>query len=175
MRSSLFKVLGVGGIAVSFWLSGTGVRGDVCISEILADNEEGVEDEDGARQDWIELYNSGTEATSLDGWWLTDKTNNVTQWRIPAVSIPAKGTLLIWASGKNRSNPAAPLHANFNLSKNGEYLGLYKPGPTNGLPVLVDAFSPSFPALPPMCRTGGCSCRRPRPLWRPERSGATGC
>jgi hypothetical protein len=130
------------------WLAGD-VRGGVCISELLADNENGIADEDGNRQDWLELYNSGEAAVNLDGWWLTDKASNVTQWRIPNVSIPSKGTLLIWASGKNRSNPAAPLHTNFSLSKDGEYLGLYRPDPTNGLPVLVDAFSPKFPALPP--------------------------
>ncbi len=130
-------------------LSATLARGDVCISELLADNVNGIKDEDGDRQDWVELYNSGDVAVNLDGWWLTDKTNNVAEWRIPSVSIPSKGTLFIWASGKDRSNPAAPLHTNFSLSKDGEYLGLYKPDPTNGLPVLVDAFSPKFPALPP--------------------------
>ncbi len=123
--------------------------GAVVISEFLADNESGIADEDGDRQDWIELYNSGGSAVSLDGWWLTDKTNNVTQWRIPNVSIPAKGTLLVWASGKDRALPAEPLHTSFSLSKDGEYLGLYKPNPTNGLPVLADGFAPKFPALPP--------------------------
>ena len=122
--------------------------GDVCISELLADNESGLSDEDGNRQDWLELYNSGEAAVSLDGWWLTDKSSNKTQWRLPAVSIAAKGTLFIWASGKNRASPAAPLHANFSLSKDGEYLGLYRPDPGTGLPVLVDEYAPVFPALP---------------------------
>jgi len=146
---SRFKLLRTCFVAVSCLLSGARARGDVCISELLADNENGIEDEDGSRQDWLELYNSGDAAVNLDGWWLTDKTNNATQWQIPNVSVPSKGTLLLWASGKNRSNPAAPLHTNFSLSKDGEYLGLYRPNPTNGLPVLVDAFSPKFPALPP--------------------------
>jgi len=120
----------------------------VCISELLADNENGIKDEDDTRQDWIELYNSGAEAVNLDGWWLTDKASNTTEWRIPNVTIAAKGTLFLWASGKNRNNPSAPLHTNFSLSKSGEYLGLFRPDPTNGLPVLVDAFAPNFPALP---------------------------
>jgi hypothetical protein len=135
-------------VVIGCWLAGD-VRGSVSISELLADNGSGIADEDGSRQDWLELYNSGDAAVNLDGWWLTDKTNNVTQWRIPNVSIPAKGTRFFWASGKNRSNPVAPLHTNFSLSKDGEYLGLYRPDPTNGLPVLVDAFAPKFPALPP--------------------------
>ena len=145
---SQFKILTGCCVAAFCLLPESHLRGDVCISEILADNVNGIEDEDGDRQDWIELYNSGDAAVNLDGWWLTDKASNTTEWRIPNVSIPSKGTLFFWASGKNRSNPAAPLHTNFSLSKDGEYLGLYRPDPTNGLPVLVDAFSPKFPALP---------------------------
>jgi hypothetical protein len=137
------------GVLAAVCLTAAVAQGDVFISELLADNEEGIEDEDGTRQDWLELYNSGDAVVSLDGWWLTDKAANVTQWRVPNVSLPAKGTLLVWASGKNRANPAAPLHANFSLSKDGEYLGLYRPDPSNGLPVLVDEFAPKFPALPP--------------------------
>ena len=128
--------------------------GGVYISELLADNENGIADENSARQDWLELYNSGDAAVNLDGWWLTDKSGNKTEWRIPNVSIPSKGTLFFWASGKDRSNPAAPLHTNFSLSKDGEYLGLYRPDPTNGLPVLVDEYSPKFPALPPDVSSG---------------------
>jgi len=131
-----------------FLLAATGWAG-VCISEILADNANGIKDEDGDREDWIELYNSDASPVCLDGWWLTDKASNMTQWQFPNVTIAAKGMLLVWASGKNRTDPAEPLHTGFSLSKSGEYLGLYKPDPTNGQPVLVDAFAPSFPALPP--------------------------
>ncbi len=130
------------------WLA-EAAHGDVYISELLADNASGLADDEGDRQDWLELYNSGDKAVNLDGWWLTDKLANKTEWRIPNVSIAAKGTLFFWASGKDRANPAGPLHTNFSLSKDGEYLGLYKPDPTNGLPVMVDEYSPKFPALPP--------------------------
>lgn len=130
-----------------FLLAATG-WGGVCISEFLADNENGIKDEDDDREDWIELYNSDASPVCLDGWWLTDKASNTTEWQIPDVTIAAKGTLLIWASGKDRTNPKNPLHTNFSLSKSGEYLGLYKPDPANGLPVLVDEYAPKFPALP---------------------------
>ncbi len=126
-----------------------GGRADIYISEVVADNETGIEDEDETRQDWLELYNSGDAAVNLDGWWLTDKSSNKTQWRIPSVTVPPKAMLFIWASGKNRVNPAEPLHTSFSLSKGGEYLGLYMPHPTTGLPVLVDELAPGFPALPP--------------------------
>ena len=126
-----------------------GASGDVYIAELLADNENGIRDEDGDRQDWIELYNDGDAAVALDGWWLTDKASNKTLWRMPAVSIQARGRLLVWASGKNRADPLQPLHTSFSLSKGGEYLGLYRPDPGTGLPLLVDDYAPGFPALPP--------------------------
>ena len=126
-----------------------GASGDVSIAELLADNENGIRDEDGDRQDWIELYNDGDAAVALDGWWLTDKASDKTQWRVPAVSLPARGRLLIWASGKNRADPLQPLHTSFSLSKGGEYLGLYRPDSGTGLPLLVNDYAPGFPALPP--------------------------
>ena len=110
--------------AAACGLTAGAARGGIFISELLADNENGIRDEDGDRQDWLELFNSGDASVSLDGWWLTDKADNKTQWRFPNVSIPAKGALLVWASGKNRAKPSAPLHTGFSLSKNGEYLGL---------------------------------------------------
>lgn len=119
------------------------------ISEVLADNEEGIRDEDGSREDWIEITNPGSAAVALNGWWLTDKLSNPTQWRFPEVTIPAGETLLVWASSKNRAHPELPLHTSFSLSKGGEYLGLYRPDPATGQPVVVDEFAPAFPALPP--------------------------
>lgn len=123
------------------------LRANVIISELLADNVTGLQDETGGREDWIELFNGGSSAVNLGGWWLSDSASAPAQWRIPAVSIPAKGTLLIWASGKNRSNPASALHTNFGLSRNGETLYLHKPNATSGLPELVHSLV--FPAQAP--------------------------
>lgn len=124
----------------------TAIRGGVMISEFMADNANGLKDENGDRQDWIELYNTDSSPVNLDGWWLTDKSSTPAMWRFPAVSIGAKSSLLIWASGKDRTQPAAPLHTNFSLSKSGEYLGLYKPNSQSGLPELVVSFGSAFPA-----------------------------
>lgn len=127
----------------------TGVTADVVISEFLADNVNGIKDENDSRQDWIELHNPGTTAVNLDGWWLTDNPGQPARWRFPNVSIPAGGTLLVWASGKDRRVVGQPLHTNFSLAKSGEYLGLFKPAAGTGLPELVDHFAPSFPAQAP--------------------------
>jgi len=126
-----------------------GLRGEVLISEFLADNANGIEDENGNREDWIELFNTDATAVSLDGWWITDDSADKKQWRFPAVSLPANGTLLVWASGKNRINPAAPLHTNFGLSKSGGFLGLYKPNASTGQPQLVHSYGASYPIQAP--------------------------
>ena len=122
---------------------------DVRITEIVADNDDGIKDEDGDREDWIELCNNGTNSVNLRGWWLTDKYYDPEKWEFPEIILPPGGYIVVWASGKDRDNPLMPLHTNFGLSKGGEYLGLCRPSPVDGTPLLVDEFSPAFPALPP--------------------------
>lgn len=46
---------------------------DVYINEVLSSNDHGLRDNFYSREDWIELYNSGAEPVSLEGWWLSDK------------------------------------------------------------------------------------------------------
>lgn len=109
----------------SYTLDPNAIASAVIISEFMADNANGIIDEDGTRADWIELYNPGLVDVGLDGWYLTDTSTNLTKWRIPAVTLAANKYLLIWASEKDRSNPSAPLHTNFKLSKSaGSYLAL---------------------------------------------------
>ena len=113
----------------------------VFISEFLASNSGGLADEDGATPDWIEVFNSGTTNVNLNGWFLTDSAANLTKWRFPAINLAPNGFVIVFASGKNRAVPGAPLHANFSLSASGEYLALVHP---DGVTVAND-FAPTFP------------------------------
>lgn len=112
------------------------------ISELMAANTNVIADEDGAYSDWIELHNPDGTDVNLAGWYLTDSASNRTKWQLPAITIPAGGYLLIFASSKDRTNPLEPLHTNFALSAGGEYLGLIQPDGTT----VVSEFSPAFPA-----------------------------
>jgi hypothetical protein len=103
---------------------------DPFISEFMADNKTSIRDEDNDKSDWIEIYNPDNAAVNMNGWYLTDKLTNLTQWQFPAVTIPSKGFLIVWATSKNRRIPGAPLHTNFGLSKDGESLALTKPNGT---------------------------------------------
>ena len=100
---------------------------DVVINEFLAVNSRGIRDEDGDASDWIEIYNGGKIAVSLAGWFLTDDSRNLSKWRFPNVTINPQSYLVVFADEKNRTSPSAPLHTNFKLEKNGEYLGLVRP------------------------------------------------
>jgi hypothetical protein len=113
----------------------------VVISEFMASNSSAWADNDGEFSDWIELRNTGNQPVNLNGWHLTDDAANLTKWELPAVELSAGGHLLIYASDKDRANPAQPLHANFRLSAAGEYLGLVRP---DGRTVEF-AYAPTFP------------------------------
>jgi hypothetical protein len=107
-------------------LSAVNARADVIISEFLANNNTGIADEDGERGDWIELYNDGASVVNLNGWRLTDDQGNLTKWTLPAVMLEPKGFLVVFASNKDRTNPAGVLHTNFKLSASGGYLALVR-------------------------------------------------
>ena len=113
----------------------------VFISEFLAKNSTGLQDEDGAYSDWIEICNSSTNTVNLGGWFLTDSAGNLTKWRFPSTNVPPSGFLVVFASGKNRAVPGLPLHANFSLSADGEYLALVKPDGVS----IASEFAPQFP------------------------------
>src|SRR6266540_2118806 len=133
-----FGLLLLGAVfASSFHAAGQDVR----ISEFMADNQNGIRDEDGDHSDWLELYNASLTSVDLGGWFLTDNFFDLTQWRIPNGTLMSPNSyLLFWASAKpGRTNPALPMHLNFKLDPSGEYLALVNPA-TN----VVSAFSPFY-------------------------------
>lgn len=111
------------------------------ISEIMASNRKTLADAEGDYSDWIELHNPDSTALDLGGWHLTDNAARKTKWQFPRVTIPAGGYLVVFASDKDRRDPAAPLHTNFALSADGEYLALVA---ADGVTV-VSEFAPAFP------------------------------
>lgn len=112
--------------------------GPVVINEFMAQNASTnpddsresweVFDETGESTDWIELYNVSNIPISMNGWYLTDNPDNLTQWAFPShVILQPKSYLLIYASGKGIVS-GNYIHTNFSLSEAGEYLALVAPG-----------------------------------------------
>ena len=101
------------------------------INEFMASNDTYQADEEGEYDDWIEIYNRGNEAVSLNDYFLTDKKNNRVKWQLPDVVLEPDSYYVVWA---DEDGEQGDHHANFKLSAGGEYIGLY---------TLVD----QFPAL----------------------------
>src|SRR6266542_2431616 len=93
------------------------------ITEFMARNQGVLFDEDGDTSDWVEIYNPGESPVDLTGWSLTDDPKKLDKWHFPGVTIPAGRFLVVFASGKDRSDPAGPLHTGFELFSSG-YLAL---------------------------------------------------
>ncbi|MFO7979116.1 MAG: lamin tail domain-containing protein, partial [Bacteroidales bacterium] len=114
-------------------LSGQGI----VINEFMSLNETTAADEDGDYPDWIELYNGGNSTIDLQGYGLSDRPVEPFRWVLPQVEVPPGGYLLIWASGKDRSDSQQPLHASFSINNSGEPLLLTHPQGT-----LIDSVPP---------------------------------
>ncbi|MBT3201474.1 MAG: LEPR-XLL domain-containing protein, partial [Phycisphaerales bacterium] len=106
------------------------LSGSVVVSEFMASNDTTILDGDGGDSDWIELHNPTSSPVNLEGWFLTDKADNLDKWEIPDITLAANGDasgndyLVVFASGAD--NSAYPYwdgqyyHTNFTLSKEGE-------------------------------------------------------
>src|SRR5688572_7051954 len=80
------------------------------IGEFQADNVTTLNDGDGDSSDWLEIHNPDATAVNLVGMALTDDPLLPQKWVFPSISLASKSSLLVWCSGKNRTNPAQPLH-----------------------------------------------------------------
>ena len=103
--------------------------GGPVITEIMAANEDGIEDEDTDRPDWVEIYNGSATAVNLAGWTLSDDPTLPAKWTFPSIALPAYSSTFVFASGKNRfTNLHA--HTSFTLAKVGGNLVLTRPDTT---------------------------------------------
>lgn len=121
---------------------------NVLINEVLMGNDFTNADEDSESADWMDLYNPTNATINIGGWYLSDSRSNKTKWQVPAgISIASGQFLVIWASSKNRTNPAQPLHTNYNFAAGSftpfeypEPVYLYRPDTTT-----VNAFDYQSP------------------------------
>jgi len=105
------------------------------INEIMAAPRTGLRDEDGELQDWVELYNAGTERIYLHDYALSDNEEKLTKWFFPQGAYIDPGQYyIVFCSGKDRTGAETGYpHTNFSLSAEGETLTL-----ANALWQLVD-------------------------------------
>lgn len=150
----------------------------VRISEIQAENYGPFVDEEKDSGDWIELQNTGATEVDLAGWYLTDEKGDLTKWAFPKVLIPPSSQIVVFTDEKNRNgvedpakpSPVKPIHTNFRLGINGEYLALVKPdGKT-----IEHEWAPKYPQLAPQISYGIADSGQPGYFKKPTPGAANG-
>jgi hypothetical protein len=123
------------------------------IWEFQADNRSSLRDEDGDFSDWIEIYNPTLSPIELEGWVLTNDPRDLDAsigegddqplWKLPEKTLQPDEYLVVFASGKDRTDPDGELHTDFDLSANGDYLALFRVD--DDQITIGTEFSPQFP------------------------------
>lgn len=94
----------------------------VVINEILSSNVATNADDLGEYDDWVELYNPGTEPADLAGVYLSDDPAFPTAWPFPDGTTLAPGDfLLVWCDDGTGTQG---LHATFKLNVTGDQVVL---------------------------------------------------
>lgn len=91
---------------------------DIKLNEMMSSNAWSLADEDGDFEDWIELYNAGSNNVDLEGFRITDDPTDMSKWVFPSVTLSPGDFLIVFASGKDRTD--GELHTNFSINIQGE-------------------------------------------------------
>ena len=107
------------------------------LNEVQAENLTGPLDNFSQREPWLELYNSGTNAISLNGYYLGTNYSSVTNWAFPAGASIAPGQfLVVWLDGQPAQTSGAILHTSFRVNPAGGTVALARL--VSGSPQIVD-------------------------------------
>lgn len=98
-------------------------RRSVVVSEVMAANQTVFPDCFGEFSDWVELYNIGSEAVDLTGWYLSDNPDDWDKWEFPQLVIQPGERVLVFCSGRDTVQDGQ-LHTGFSLSASGDNLVL---------------------------------------------------
>ena len=113
------------------FLASLGVtQAPIQITELMPANKSCLLDADGDFSDWIELCNVSGETCDLEGFYLSDDSDELLKWQFPSVSLAPGERVVVFCSDKDRRD--GELHANFSISSVGENLYLTSPA---GLPL----------------------------------------
>ncbi|MEN8223988.1 MAG: lamin tail domain-containing protein [Bacteroidota bacterium] len=130
MKKNYFLMTKMMILVLSFFILTGVAQGQLYINEFMASNDFSYPGPQGDYPDWIEIYNSGSEAVNLAGYYMSDDlTDTSAMFQIPAtypdsVTVPAGGYILFYA---NKGEASSVLNLNFKLSGGGEQIGLWDP------------------------------------------------
>ena len=93
-------------------------KSGVYISEVLASNDAVSTYPDAAYTDWIEVYNSGTEAVDLSDWGLSDRLDHGRKWQFPKGTVIGPGEYkVVLCDGTLKADNVSVPHASFRVGK----------------------------------------------------------
>jgi hypothetical protein len=105
-------------VFTSLLMAQSGIR----INEVCSRNASVIADEDGEKEDWIEIYNADTLAINLSSFYLSDDKDQALMWRFPNMLLNPHEYLLIFASKKDRK----PMINHWETALFGDSLWKYK-------------------------------------------------
>ena len=111
----------------------------IIVNEYSAANYDDFDDNYGQNEDWFELYNTSGVAINLNGYYVSDKNNNLTKWQFTSdVYINPNEHLVVFCSGRDEIN-GGNIHTSFKLhqTKGNEWIILTDP---DGITVIDSVF-----------------------------------
>lgn len=127
-------------LGVLLLIASYGANAQLRINEFLASNDASFPGPQGDYPDWIEVYNAGSTAVDMGGYWICDDLNEPDKlYQIPTTSpstttVQPGGFILFIANG---DPTGGVLNLNFKLSGSGEHIGIWLPDKTT----VVDTMS----------------------------------
>ncbi|MBC8003174.1 MAG: lamin tail domain-containing protein, partial [Opitutaceae bacterium] len=117
------------------------------LNEVLPNNfflgTNGMADRLGDRDPWVELYNGGTDAISLNGYFLANNYTNLTQWAFPAgATLNPKQFLVVWLDGEPGETTAGEYHTGFRAAPDIGSVALVK---GSSSPTIIDYLNYAVP------------------------------
>ena len=102
----------------------TPISNTIIINEVQGKNDTTIADEFDEYDDWIELYNSGSEAVNLAGYYISDNPDKPLKWQIldtdpVATTINPGEFILLWA---DKDLEQGVLHLDFKLKATDQVL-----------------------------------------------------
>ena len=115
------------------------LKAQIVINEYSAANFDSFQDNYGESEDWFELYNNSGSSIDLNGYYLSDKDDNLTKWRFSSsIILDPNDYLVIYCSGRDEIN-GNDVHTSFKLhqTKGNEWIILTSP---DGLTIVDSVF-----------------------------------
>ncbi|MBL9169632.1 MAG: lamin tail domain-containing protein [Verrucomicrobiales bacterium] len=105
----------------------------IWLNEVQPDNRTGLKDRTGNEEPWVELWNSGTQTVSLEGFFLSNQYSNASRWAFPPGSTLTPGEFrVVFLDGESNQTTDTEWHSSF------------RPNATSGSIVLSRQLAPAL-------------------------------